>query len=129
MRLKNEKWQDIASKAGYVEGYEFSHDLLADILEKIYWNTSKDSTRVNRKLCKSPIYGHYGAKGIIYAVEGSPPKGSIYVVNIHVHGEIFYYDRCVFKPLWKFKKYHNLERIAQILAEKDLDEIKNKTKA
>lgn len=128
MRLKNEKWQDIASKAGSFEGYEITHELLAEILAKIYWNTSSDRNCINRKLCISPISGYYGQRGIVYAVEGSPPKGSIYIPDAYVLCEIFYYERGSFKAIWKFKKYQNVCDIAATLAHRDLDEIKNKTK-
>lgn len=74
-------------------------DILKEILMKMYYNdykgliAQKESVieeLKGRKLIKTIIYGDYTPHGVCYCVQGSPPKGIIYIPHIDYEKGYFY---------------------------------------
>ncbi len=61
-----------------------------------------------RKLLKTPILGNYDPKGIVYAVQGSPPRGMVYVTDISLmFGSVYFFDHGKMKSMDSKKLVHN----------------------
>ena len=101
VRKWDEKWRSIAEKAGQFKEYEINDDLLKEILIKIYYNNfrylaateeSVSKEIESRKFIKSLIFGDYTPHGVVYAVQGSPPRGNIYVPHIDYEKSMYFFN-------------------------------------
>ncbi len=100
MRKWNDTWKKIAEETVWND-HIITDDLLKEVLMKIYYNNYKgiiakeDSVCreiKERKLIKTILYGDYIPHGVLYCVQGSPPKGSIYITHIDYESGCYFYD-------------------------------------
>lgn len=97
-RLWNENWELVAQRCGLIDEYPLNDDLLKEIIIKLYRGNYGEGVKehqsfignMSRKLIKDIIYGNYGAHAVVYSLEGSPPKGCIFVFPYY-GGEIYFY--------------------------------------
>jgi len=85
----------------FEKDYSADDDLLKEILMKLYYNNYKGFQQKktgslkeeikSRKLFRSILYGDYTPQGVMYAVEGSPPKGRILILDYEAGDPIYFY--------------------------------------
>lgn len=112
-------WQTLCERCHWGDPtYELNDQLLTEILMKIYYNNNKGlfvkkenwQANLDRELTKTLLLGCYTPSGVMYAVKGSPPKGSIYIPDVD-RGDIFYFERGKMKRLGKAIKYMYLKSV------------------
>lgn len=71
---------------------ELKYEIKRGILEIYYEKNPECITKdaLERKLVCSSIPGAYGPQGYVVSVEGSPPRGTVFVLG--VNREVFFYE-------------------------------------
>jgi|GEM_PF-3676007 len=109
-RQWDDTWQTLAYHAKNPE-YPLNDELLKELILKLYYNNYKHliiekkgyESDLKRKLIKTIIHGDYTPEAVSYAVQGSPPKGTIFVFEPKFKRDIYLYDNGKMKKMMSEK--------------------------
>lgn len=100
-------WQVLAYHAKNDPEYPVNDELLKELILKLYYNNYKHliiekegyERELKRKLIKTIVHGDYTPEAVSYAVQGSPPKGTIFVFEPKFKRDIYLYDNGKMKKM------------------------------
>lgn len=123
----NKNWQQLSLDADTLWCFDkpIPENLLKAMIIKLHTSNSIDfglfETYMERDLVKTILYGDYTPEGVLFSIRGSPPKGSIYIIDAERTGNAYFYDNSKMSSL-NGQKYEGVSAAFKKSAKKILSD-------